>query len=80
MLDLRIPITPATIKTLKAYLLGALPDVKASHRVEAAARGLGFGVHAAMLHGATLGGRTSAAADGAPFVSYLGERGFPAST
>jgi hypothetical protein len=76
MLDLRIPITPASIKSLKAYLVGALPRVKASHRIEAAARGLGFKTHAAMLHGARVSDCTSSAADGAPFTSYLRERGF----
>ena len=38
MLDLRIPIPPASIKSLKAYLVGALPRVKASHRIEGARR------------------------------------------
>ena len=48
MFDLRIPVTLANIKMIKANLLRALPDVKSSHRVEAMARGFGFSTNAAL--------------------------------
>jgi hypothetical protein len=76
MLDLRIPIKIAAVEAVKAYLLGALPEVKSSHRVEAAARGLGFHTYAAMLHAAKLGDEASKPADGGRFASYLSEHGF----
>ena len=78
MFDLRIPITVATVETIKTCLLGALPEVKSSHRVEAAARGLGFRTYAAMLHSAKFGGEVSRAIDGGQFASYLSEHGFVA--
>ena len=78
MLNLRIPITVATIRILKTYLLRALPEVKSSHRVEAIARGLGSLTFAAMRHAGKAGEQLSAPADGTRFASYLGEHGFVA--
>jgi hypothetical protein len=75
MLDLQIPISPATIKLIKTHLLKALPDVKSSTRVEAAARGLGFETHAAMLAAARSGGSVSTGVDAGLFRAYLSARG-----
>ncbi len=76
MLDLRIPITIATVEAIKAYLLRALPNVKSSHRVEAVARGLGFRTYAALLQSANSGSKISGPADGGAFTLYLSEHGF----
>jgi hypothetical protein len=78
MLDIRIPITPATIEALKAQLQRALPQVNSCHRTEAMARGLGFRTYAAMLSAARAGSQLSSAANGGAFKSYLSMRRFEA--
>jgi len=79
MLDLSIRITPATIDAIKARLREALPDVKSSHRIEAAARSFGFGTYAAMRHASQSGACHIAGPDGSAFSSYLENRGFKSS-
>ena len=46
---MKVLISHADIDPLKSHLLALAPAVKSSHRVEAMARGLGFGSHAALL-------------------------------
>lgn len=74
MLSLQIPITPSSVDTIKAYLLKSIPHVKSSHRVEAAARALGFGTYAAMLAAAKSDEIRFGVLHEQLFRSYLRER------
>jgi hypothetical protein len=80
MFDLYIPITSATIDTIKEYLWDELPSVKSTHRLEAIARGLGFRTYAAMLESAKSVLHTLCKPDGTPFASYLRDHGFHVET
>lgn len=71
MFDLQIPINPANIKTLKAEFTKELPEVKSSHRVEAAARGLGFRTYAAMRAAALSDPAIIGVVDWLAFTDYL---------
>lgn len=71
---MKVSISHADIDPLKSQLLALAPAVKASHRVEALARGLGFGSHAALL--ATLGEDPAPCAiDNSAFGAFLKDRG-----
>lgn len=72
---LKKTIVPAQVEAMKDRLGTLLPDVKASDRVEALARGLGFGSWAAAR--AWMKAETIAYIDLEPtaFTSYLSERG-----
>lgn len=76
MFALRIPVTLAAIDTIKLGLGKAMPQVKSSHRIEAAARGLGFQSHAAMRATVKTSGCAHATANWEPFVDYLEQKGF----
>jgi hypothetical protein len=71
---MKISISHADIDPLKSQLLALAPAVKASHRVEALARGLGFGSHAALL--VAVGEYPAPCAiDDSAFGAFLKERG-----
>jgi hypothetical protein len=71
---MKVSISYADIDPLKSQLLALAPAVKASHRVEAMARGFGFGSHAALL--AAVGDNPAACAvDNSAFGAFLRERG-----
>jgi hypothetical protein len=78
MLSLQICITPAAIAAIKFDLAKALPAVKASHRVEALARSLGFRTYASM-RAASKAPSPHASVNGGAFVQYLREHGFETS-
>lgn len=71
---MKVPISHADMIQLKAELLALAPTIKASHRVEAMARGLGFNSHAALLTALNAGGLSCAVNDQA-FVAFLQARG-----
>jgi hypothetical protein len=71
MFELRIPLKANTVEAVKRDLGLSLPQVKSSHRVEAAARGLGFLTHAALLASVRAGNRVSGPVNGEPFQNYL---------
>lgn len=78
MFTLQIPLTSAALDAIKADLRASLPEVKSSHRVEAAARGLGFRSHAALLMALKSPDSNLVAADGSTFRDYLTAHGFDA--
>ena len=63
------------VDAIKAQLLRLLPDVKSSHRVEALARGLGYGTNAALRADLSNGPQEREVIDDA-FAAYLAEHGF----
>lgn len=69
-----VPISPADMTPLKAHLLTLAPTIKASHRAEAMARGLGFGSNAALLT-ALDQGPVPCDVDNLAFAAFLRERG-----
>jgi len=73
-LDLRISITLAAIDAIKADLRRALPNIKSSHRAEAAARGLGYSTYAAMRAAARTDEPEPAAVDWRSFTGYLEDK------
>lgn len=64
-------ITPARIDALKARLAELIPDVQASHRVEALARGLEFKTWASLLAWRKTTNREERHVDVEAFVAYL---------
>lgn len=70
-------ITPSRIDALKVRLSELIPDVQASHRVEALARGLEFRTWASVLAWKKAAdGDEYRAVDGDEFVNYLSFHGF----
>lgn len=71
---MKVSLSNADLDPLKSALLALAPRVKSSHRVEAMARGLGFGSHAALLAGLS---QTPApcAVDNRAFGDFLKDRG-----
>ncbi|MBN9555890.1 MAG: hypothetical protein J0H61_14685, partial [Alphaproteobacteria bacterium] len=65
------PLSASILKTIKTGLANSLPNVKSSHRCEAAARGLGFKSHAALLATLKDSSIIVVQADAARFKSYL---------
>jgi hypothetical protein len=76
MFVLRIPVTPSGVDALKAHLTKIIPEVKASHRVEALGRGLGFKTYAGLRAAAQSIRPSTAIVSGASFTAYLVEHGF----
>ncbi|MBP2229684.1 hypothetical protein J2847_002983 [Azospirillum agricola] len=64
------------VESFKHELIQILPDVKSSHRVEAMARGLGWGNNAA-LRTELAAGPLTRSPDNRAFSEYLKEHGFP---
>lgn len=77
MFVLQISATPPAVEQIKAKLWKALPDVKASHRVEALGRGLGFRTYAA-LRAASCQSPSIVSTSGEAFANYLLDHGFSA--
>jgi hypothetical protein len=73
---LNIPVTSGNIAAIKAELTRTLPDVKSSHRCEAAARGLGYKTYASILAAGRSTDVVIATARGAAFSAYLADHGF----
>jgi hypothetical protein len=71
---MNLSIHPSHIEPLKSELRVLAPHVKASHRIEAMARGFGFGSHAALLS-AIADGTVSCSLDDRAFATFLRERG-----
>src|SRR5437763_13263725 len=67
---MRITITSDDLQSIKEYLHRSLPNHKPSHRIEAAARGLGFTTYAG-IRAALAGGPISVEADDQRFCSIL---------
>ncbi|AIB13206.1 hypothetical protein ABAZ39_14680 (plasmid) [Azospirillum argentinense] len=65
------------VESIKRELIGMLPDFKSSHRVEAMARGLGWGSNAALRAELAVGPQTRSP-DSRVFSEYLKEHGFQA--
>ncbi|MGH6847419.1 MAG: hypothetical protein ACREC0_08255 [Methylocella sp.] len=80
MFSLRIQCTSSILDALKNDLTKTLPHVKSSHRVEALARGLGFGSNAAIRTASQSANPTTTAVDGKAFLSYLSAHEFDAET
>ena len=76
MFTLKTPVTLLSLDAIKTELTQTLPDVKSSHRCEAAARGLGFRTYASLLVASRSPDPTIATAHGAAFSAYLAEHGF----
>lgn len=76
MFTLDFPVTSANIDAIKGYLIQSLPGVKSSHRVEAAARGVGFRTHAAMLAASRCTTPVRGVVNSQAFVEYLKTHGF----
>lgn len=78
MFELSIDITVEAVDAIKADLRRTLPNIKSSHRAEAAARGLGFVTYASLLEASHRTDPLRARADGGAFTGYLASRGFVA--
>lgn len=78
MFDLQVTVTHATIASIKLALCKLLPEVKSSHRCEAAARGLGFRTYASCLAASREGTSAPAKVSGAEFSCYLALHDFSA--
>jgi hypothetical protein len=70
-----VTVTLAAVEAIKSDLRRALPDVKSSHRIEAAARGLGWATNAAM-RAELANSPARCVPDRAIFESYLARHGF----
>ncbi|MCV9964080.1 hypothetical protein OIU34_19550 [Pararhizobium sp. BT-229] len=75
----RYTVTPQRIDYLKAMLADFLPDVPASHRVEALARGLEFRTWASLLAWKKTTHGEDRYIDEEAFNKYLASKGFAAS-
>jgi len=71
---MKVSISHADLDPLKSALLALAPGVKSSHRVEAMARGLGFGSHAALLAGVSAQ-PSPCSVDNSAFGAFLKDRG-----
>lgn len=71
---MKVSLSHADIDPLKSHLLALAPGVKSSHRVEAMARGLGFGSHAALLAGLA-DAPAPCSVDNSAFGAFLKDRG-----
>lgn len=68
---MRVTIFADDVQSLKTYLQRSVPDCKASHRIEAVARGLGYNTYAG-LREALNKGPLEVVADDSRFCAYLG--------
>ncbi|MHB8286061.1 MAG: hypothetical protein ACYDD1_15485 [Caulobacteraceae bacterium] len=71
---MKVSISHADLDPLKSALLALAPAVKSSHRVEAMARGLGYGSHAALLAGLAEA-PAPCSVDNSAFGAFLKDRG-----
>lgn len=78
MFALNIPVTSASLDTIKAELTRTMSGVKSSHRCEAIARGLDYRTYAAFLAATRAPIADHATAQGSAFSGYLAEHGFNA--
>jgi hypothetical protein len=78
MFSLSISITPEAINSIESDLTKSLSEIKASHRAEALARGLGFSTYASMLAASESGSGSIAMFNWIVADEYLKTHGFTA--